>query len=150
VVSDQHTKHQIRVAAEKEEQEFYDHRAPEDWLEAIRPLGTNEQKPFLEIAPYLIVIFAQMHGLAPDGSKFKNYYVKESVGIATGMLISALHYAGLVSLTHTPSPMRFLNEILDRPPNERPYLILVTGYPAADARVPDLHKKALGDMVSFR
>lgn len=150
VVSDQKTKTQIRIAAEKEEKEFYDRRAPEDWLEALRPLGTNDEKPFLEVASLLIVIFAQLHGVAADGSKFKNYYVNESVGIATGMLITAIHHAGLVSLTHTPAPMRFLNDILDRPPHERPYLILVTGYPAKNARVPNLLKKNLSEMVSFK
>ena len=150
VVSNQETKTQIRVAAEKEEKEFYEHRAPEDWLEALRPLGTNEVKPFLEIAPLLIVIFAQLHGVATDGSKFKNYYVNESVGIATGMLISALHHTGLVALTHTPAPMRFLNDILDRPAHERPYLILVAGYPDDNAQVPNLRKKKLSEMVSFK
>lgn len=140
VVSDPEIKHQIRVTAEKEEHEFYQKHAPREWLDALACLGTDEHKPFLETAPYLIVIFAQSYGVLQDGRKVKNYYVTESVGIASGMLITAIHRAGLVSLTHTPSPMGFLNEILDRPGNERPFLILVAGYPERDAVIPDIRK----------
>lgn len=149
VVTDPATKRQIREAAEQEERAFYDHRASQEWLNALAPLGTDAHKPFLETAPYLIAIFAQRYGLAPDGSKIKHYYVQESVGIATGILITALHHAGLVTLTHTPSPMGFLNEILGRPPNERPFLLLVTGYPAEDATVPDIRKKSLSEIATF-
>jgi iodotyrosine deiodinase len=149
VVSDAGVKRQIREAAEKEEHEFYHGRAPQEWLDALAPLGTDEQKPFLEIAPYLIVIFAQNYTLLPDGRKLKNYYVTESVGIATGILITALHQAGLVSLTHTPSPMGFLNQILARPENERPFLLLVVGYPADGATVPQLKKKSLKEIATF-
>ncbi len=149
VVSDSAIKQRIRVEAEKEEHEFYSSRAPKEWLDALAPLGTDEHKPFLETAPYLIVIFAQSYGLLPDGRRVKNYYVQESVGIATGMLITAVHNAGLVSLTHTPSPMGFLNEILGRPANEKPFLILVVGYPAADAVVPDIGKKPLEEIATF-
>lgn len=148
VVSDPELKKKIRAAAEKEEAAFYSGRAPDDWLEALAPLGTDAHKPFLDTAPYLIVIFAQSFKLAGD-SKIKNYYVQESVGIATGFLIAAIHRAGLASLTHTPSPMRFLNDLLGRPENERPYLILVVGYPADDARVPDISKKSLSEIATF-
>lgn len=149
VVSDAEVKRRIRAAAEKEEQEFYHGRAPQEWLEALAPLGTDEHKPYLESAPYLIVIFAQSFGTLADGRKVKNYYVTESVGIATGMLITAIHHAGLASLTHTPSPMGFLNDILGRPQNERAYLILVVGYPAPEAVVPAISKKTLQDFVTF-
>ena len=149
VVSDPAMKKQIREGAEKEEREFYHGRAPQEWLDALAPLGTDDQKPFLETAPYLIAIFAQSYGVLPDGRKVKNYYVQESVGIATGMLITAIHHAGLVSLTHTPSPMGFLNTILNRPPNEKPYLLLVVGYPAEGALVPDIGKKALEEIATF-
>ncbi len=149
VVSDRALKRQIREAAEKEEYVFYHERAPEEWLEALAPLGTDEHKPYLEAAPYLIAVFAQTYGLTPDGRKFKNYYVTESVGIATGMLVSAVHLAGLVSLTHTPSPMGFLNKILGRPTNEKAFLLLVVGYPAEDACVPDITKKRLEEIASF-
>jgi len=149
VVSDARAKRRIREDAEKEEREFYDGRAPREWLDALAPLGTDASKPFLETAPYLIAIFAQAYGLLPDGRKVKNYYVQESVGIATGMLITALHHAGLASLTHTPSPMGFLNEILSRPSNERPFLLLVVGHPAEDAAVPDIGKKPLSEIASF-
>lgn len=149
VVEDAETKSRIRAAAEKEEREFYERRAPEEWLEALRPLGTDEHKPFLETAPYLIAIFAQLHGVDEDGNRFKHYYVNESVGIATGMLITALHLSGLATLTHTPSPMRFLNEILGRPAHERPYLLLVVGHPAEEAVVPELEKKPLQQVCTF-
>lgn len=148
-VSEPETKHKIRVAAEKEELKFYHKKAPPEWLGALSSLGTDEHKPFLETAPCLIVVFAQSYHLLPDGQKGKNYYVTESVGIATGMLITAIHHAGLVSLTHTPSPMNFLNKILNRPVNERPFLILVVGYPAEDVVVPELNKKRLQDFTTF-
>jgi nitroreductase len=149
VVSDPAIKKQIREAAEKEEHEFYHGRAPQEWLEALAPLGTDEHKSYLEIAPYLIVIFAQRYGVLPDGRKVKNYYVTESVGIAAGMLITAIHHAGLVSLTHTPNPMGFLNQALGRPENERPLMILVVGYPADDAVVPEIEKKTLQEIATF-
>ena len=149
VVQDGEIKRRIRQAAEQVEHDFYTGRAPDDWLEALAPLGTDERKPFLEIAPYLVVIFAQLHGVDSLGEKVKHYYVNESVGIATGMLIAAIHQAGLASLTHTPAPMRFLNEIFGRPSHERPYLILAVGYPAADARVPRIDKKRLTDACQF-
>lgn len=149
VVADPEIKRRIRDGAEQEEREFYAGRAPQEWLEALAPLGTDANKPFLETAPYLIAIFAQSYGLLPDGRKVKNYYVQESVGIATGMLITAIHHAGLASLTHTPSPMGFLNGILGRPANERPFLLLVVGHPAEDAQVPDIGKKPLGEIATF-
>lgn len=149
VVGDPAIKRQIREGAELEEQEFYQRRAPQDWLAALAPLGTDASKPFLETAPYLIVIFAEKYGLDEQGNKLKNYYVPESVGIATGILINALHHAGLATLTHTPSPMKFLNQILGRPQREKPSMILVVGYAAADARVPDIQRKSLTDIASF-
>lgn len=149
VVSHADLKRQIREGAEAEEREFYNGRAPQEWLDALAPLGTDDQKPFLECAPYLIAIFAESYGLLPDGRKVKNYYVQESVGIATGILITALHHAGLVSLTHTPSPMGFLNGILGRPANERPFLLLVVGLPAHEATVPDISKKPLAAIATF-
>ncbi|MGE0816024.1 MAG: nitroreductase family protein [Vicinamibacterales bacterium] len=139
----------LRAAAEDEEREFYAHRAPKAWLDALAPLGTDADKPFLEAAPWLIAIFVQPHGLAPDGSVVKHYYATESVGIATGLLIAAVHAAGLVSLTHTPSPMGFLNELLGRPAHERAFLLLVVGYPAAGARVPDITRKPLAGIATF-
>jgi iodotyrosine deiodinase len=149
VVTNPDVKRKIREEAEAEEREFYNGRAPQEWLDALAPLGTDADKPFLETAPYLIAIFAESYGLLPDGRKVKNYYVQESVGIATGILITALHHAGLVSLTHTPSPMGFLNGILDRPANERPFLLLVVGLPADDAMVPDIGKKPLDEIATF-
>jgi nitroreductase len=149
VVTDPATKRRIREAAEAEEREFYQHRATPEWLEALSALGTDEHKPFLETAPVLIAIFGEAYGVQPDGARMKHYYVSESVGIATGFLIAALHHAGLVTLTHTPSPMGFLNEILHRPANERPFLLLVVGYPADDAKVPEITKKRLDEIVSF-
>ncbi len=149
VVGDPAIKKQIRETAEEEERTFYGGRAPDEWLDALSHLGTDEHKPFLEKAPYLIAIFAQNYGLAPDGSKVKHYYVSESVGIATGMLITAVHNAGLVSLTHTPSPMGFLNKVLNRPPNERAFLILVVGYPGEDTGVPVITKKSLDEIATF-
>jgi len=149
VVEDPEVKRKIRIAAEEEEREFYSGRAPKEWLDALAPLGTDERKPFLETAPYLIAVFAQRYGVLPDGRQVKHYYATESVGIATGLLITAVHNAGLVSLTHTPSPMNFLNDLLDRPPNERPFLLLVVGYPSAGATVPDITKKSLSEIASF-
>ena len=149
VVSDMEIKKQIRKAAEEEEKKFYSGRAPDEWLEALEPLGTDENKPFLEVAPYLIVIFSEAYGLDDKGNKIKNYYVSESVGIATGMLITALHNAGLVTLTHTPSPMNFLRKILGRGENERAFLILVTGFPSENAIVPNIMKKDLEEYTSF-
>lgn len=149
VVSDPEVKKEIRAAAEEEEQEFYERRATEEWLEALAPLGTDASKPFLEEAPYLIAIFSESYGIKENGEKETHYYVKESVGIATGMLITAIHNAGLASLTHTPSPMGFLNEILGRPENERPFLLLVVGYPKENVEVPDISKKSLDEMASF-
>ena len=149
VVSGPATKRKIREAAEAEEREFYDHRASEEWLAALAPLGTDDKKPFLETAPYLIAVFLQKFGELPDGRKVKHYYPAESTGLATGILITALHRAGLVTLTHTPSPMKFLNEILGRPKSERPFLLLVAGYPADDAEVPDIQRKALDEFTSW-
>ena len=149
VVSDPGVRKQIRSAAEQEEAEFYHRRAPREWLDALAPLGTDEHKPFLETAPYLIAIFGKNHSQLPDGRRVKNYYVSESVGIATGFLIAALHNAGLASLTHTPSPMGFLNSILNVPPDSKPFLLLVVGYPAEDARVPVISKKPLEEFVTF-
>jgi iodotyrosine deiodinase len=149
VVGDPALKRQIREGAEQEERQFYQRRAPQDWLQALAPLGTDENKPFLETAPYLIVIFAEKYGVNSAGDKVKNYYVPESVGIATGVLINALHHAGLATLTHTPSPMKFLNTILGRPEREKPTMILVVGYPAPQALVPDITRKALDDIASF-
>lgn len=149
VVSDPATKKRIREAAEEEERAFYSQRASDAWLKDLAPLGTDANKPFLEIAPCLIAIFAQSYHLDADGQKHLHYYVQESVGIATGFLIAALHNAGLACLTHTPSPMRFLNEILQRPSHERPFLLLVVGYPADGAQVPVISKKELAEFVTF-
>lgn len=151
LVSNPDVKHRIREAAEREEREFYEHRAPHEWLEALKALGTDANKPFLDIAPYLIVVFAVDHGIitGPDGRqiKFKHYYVSESVGIAVGMLLTALHLSGLVALTHTPSPMGFLREILGRPKNERAYVLIPVGYPAEGATVPKITKKKLNEIL---
>jgi len=149
VVSDPEIKKQIRIEAEKEEKEFYNNRAPQEWLDVLEPLGTNETKPFLEVAPYLIAIFSKSYELLPDGKKVKQYYSQESVGIACGILITAIHNAGLVSLTHTPSPMDFLRKILNRPKNERAFLLLVVGKPAKDAKIPDIKKKSLEEISSY-
>ena len=151
VVTDPEIKHKIRLAAEEEERAFYAGRASEEWLEALAPLGTDEDKSFIDRAGCLIVIFAQSYGLEEDGSRVKHYYVQESVGIATGFLIAALHNAGLACLTHTPSPMGFLSKILNRPKNERAYINLVVGYPADDAEVPThaLDKKALAEFITI-
>lgn len=151
VVSDPEIKKQIREAAEEEEQAFYNGRAPEEWLEALAPLGTDENKEFLTTAPYLIAIFSKSFDLLPDGNKVKNYYAQESVGIATGILITALHHVGLATLTHTPSPMGFLNAVLKRPKNERAMILLVVGYPAEGATVPvhAMQKKTLDEIAVF-
>jgi nitroreductase len=149
VVGDPEVRRQIRARAEQEELEFYHHKAPPEWLDALAPLGTDEHKAFLETAPWLIAIFAQAYDVRDDGIKVKHYYAQESVGIATGLLIAAVHHAGLVSLTHTPSPMGFLNQILKRPARERPFLILVVGYPAEGATVPAITKKPLEEIATF-
>ena len=148
LISNPAIKREIRSAAEVEEKEFYEKRAPQDWLDALAPLGTDSDKPFLEHAPYLIVVFAQKFVLDGKGNKLKNYYVTESASIATGLLIAALHNAGLATLTHTPSPMKFLNTILERPNTEKPLMVIVTGYPKEGARVPDIQRKALNEFVS--
>lgn len=149
-VSDPAVKRRIREGAEAEERDFYAHRAPPDWLQALKPLGTDADKPFLEVAPWLIAIFIRRFERKPGGGKVKHYYTDESVGIATGLLIAACQRAGLATLTHTPSPMGFLNEILGRPRDlERPFLLLVVGYPTPDARVPDIGRKPLDETVVF-
>lgn len=151
VVANPEIKRRIREAAEEEERAFYEHRAPDEWLEALAPLGTDWHKPFLEVAPYLIVVFREDYGLAKNEAgeeiKEKNYYVMESVGIACGFLLAALHLAGLATLTHTPSPMGFLSKILKRPKNEKPYLLIPVGYPAEGAKVPNITKKELGEVM---
>jgi iodotyrosine deiodinase len=148
VVSNPEVKKQIRIAAEKEEQEFYQHRAPESWLADLEQFGTDENKPFLETAPYLIAVFLQKNSVDSAGERHKNYYMSESVGIATGILLTSLHLSGLVTLTHTPSPMGFLNDILRRPKNEKPFLLIVVGYPAERARVPAVERKSLDQIMS--
>ena len=149
VVTNQDVRTQIRKAAELEEKEFYSHRASPEWLEALAPLGTDQNKPFLESASCLIVIFLKKFSGQKDGKKQKNYYTTESVGIASGMLITALHYSGIATLTHTPNPMRFLNDILIRPKDERPYLLLVAGFPEKNATVPDVKRQGLNEIASF-
>jgi nitroreductase len=151
-VSDPDIKRKIRIAAEQEEQEFYRGRAGEEWLNDLEKLGTDAAKPFLEIAPWLIAIFIERSGVDPEGKRRKNYYMSESVGIATGFLLNALHSAGLATLTHTPNPMKFLNQILERPSTERPYILLVVGHPAEDATVPAaaMIKKPLEEITSFK
>jgi iodotyrosine deiodinase len=149
VVSDPALKRRIREAAEEAERQFYE-TAPAEWLAALAPLGTDADKPYLETAPYLIAIFAQRYGLSDDDERRTHYYVTESVGIATGLLLAALHNAGLATLTHTPNPMEFLRELLGRPVNEKPVMLLVTGYPAPDARVPRLERKPLHEIATFR
>ncbi|MFQ5740432.1 MAG: nitroreductase family protein, partial [Acidobacteriota bacterium] len=150
VVGDPALKRKIRIAAEKEEKISYGGRMPRDWLEALAPLGTEWRKPFLETAPWLVVVFAESHGWNRDGSKRKNYYVRESVGIACGLFIAALHHMGLVTLTHTPSPMGFLSTLLERPSNERPYILFPIGYPAQNADVPDLTRKPLEEVAVWK
>ena len=150
VVTDPEVKKKIREAAEVEEREFYSGKAPQEWLDALAPLGTDENKGYLEVAPCLIAVFAQNYALLDDGRKVKNYYVTESVGIALGFLIAALHHAGLATLTHTPSPMGFLSTVLERPANERAYLLLVAGFPADGVLVPDITKKPVEEIATFR
>lgn len=149
VVSDPDTKQQIREAAEKEEYEFYHGKAPEQWREAVSILGTDDRKPYLETAPYLIVIFSQTYGVQPDGRRARHYYVRHSVGIATGLLIAAIHHAGLVTLPYTPAKMGFLSRILRRPENEQPYLVLVVGYPAEGTQIPEIKRKTLREIATF-
>lgn len=150
-VSDPAVKAEVRTAAEAEEREFYEGgRAAEAWLEALAPLGTGWQKPFLETAPWLVAVFKQIFARAEDGTRGTNYYVNESVGIACGLFIAAINEMGLATLTHTPQPMRFLNRILDRPSNERPFILFPVGYPAPDCTVPDIAKKPLGDVITWR
>jgi len=149
IVTKSETRTRIRKAAEAEEHEFYNRRASREWLDALAPLGTNEHKPFLESASCLIAIFLRKFSYTENGRKLKNYYPAESVGIASGFLIAALHYAGVAMLTHTPSPMRFLNEILERPKDERPYLLLVAGFPTQDATVPDIGRYDLTEIATF-
>jgi len=149
VVKDPAVKAKIRQAAELEEKEFYRHRATKEWLEDLNQFGTDWHKPFLDIAPYLIVVFKQAYDINDDGSQRKNYYVNESVGISSGFLLAALHHAGLATLTHTPSPMNFLGEILNRPPNEKAFLLIPVGYPAADTTVPELIKKPLEEVSTI-
>lgn len=150
-IADADFKHRVRLAAEEEERRFYDGGAGDEWLKALEPIGTNDDKPHLDIAPWLIVVFAQRWGEFDDGTRFKNYYVPESVGIATGFLLAALHHAGLVSLTHTPNPMKFLNKMLGRPESEKPVMIIAVGHPAADAVVPKVAKmkKPLDEILTI-
>ena len=148
IVSNKKIKKSIRNAAEKEEQAFYTKRAPKEWINALKHIGTDANKPHLEKAPYLIIVFAERYSVNEKSEKIKNYYVSESVGIATGFLITALHFAGLVTLTHTPSPMKFLNKILNRPSNESAYLIIAVGYPEDDATVPVISKKQLSEFLT--
>ena len=149
-VSDSELKSRMRVAAEKEEKELYEHRASEEWLQALEPLGTDEHKPFLETAPWLITVFLKKFSFDDQGKRYKNYYTAESVGISCGFLLAALHWAGLATLTHTPSPMKFLNTILERPATERAYILIVTGFPAEDATVPVISKEPLENIATFR
>ncbi len=148
VVSDPEIKRQIRIAAEKEERQSYEGgRMPPEWLEALLPLGTDWRKPYLETVPWIVVAFEELYGVNPDGSKRKNYYVKESIGLACGLFIASLHHMGLATLTHTPSPMKFLSHILGRPRNEKPVILFPIGYPAADATVPDLRRKSMQEVA---
>ena len=149
-VSDPDVKKAIRDAAEREEREFYNGRAPRDWIEALAPLGTDEHKPHLTDAPWLVVVFRKSYGLSPNGEKQTYYYTMESVGIAVGLFVAAVHQMGLVTLTHTPNPMGFLAELLQRPANEKAFLILPVGHPAVDARVPDLRRKPLDEISVWR
>ena len=149
-VSDKDVKHEIRLAAEEEERRSYEGgRMPPEWLDALEPLGTDWHKPFLEVAPWIVVLFEQVHGRSPEGTVKKHYYARESVGIACGLFIAAIHRMGLATLTHTPSPMGFLSRILGRPRNERPFVLLPVGYPAPDCTVPDLTRKSLEDVAAF-
>ncbi|MEM7583793.1 MAG: nitroreductase family protein [Acidobacteriota bacterium] len=147
VIGDPQIKHQIRVAAEAEERKSYEERMPDEWLQALAPLGVDWRKPFLEVVPWIVVVFQELFGYYDDGSKRKNYYVGESVGIACGLFIASLHQMGLATLTHTPSPMGFLRDILGRPKNEKPYILFPVGYPAPGAEVPDLRRKSLDEVA---
>jgi nitroreductase len=149
IVDDPALKRAIRGAAEHEERENYEHRFPPGWLAALAPLGTDWRKPFLENAPYLVVVFKESYGVDTEGGKITNYYVNESVGIACGLFITAVHSMGLVTLTHTPSPMGFLSELLRRPPNEKPYILFPVGYPAEGAKVPDLERKSWKELTQL-
>jgi iodotyrosine deiodinase len=149
VISNPSIKTQIREAAEKEEYESYHNRMTEEWLTDLKPIGTDWRKPFLEIAPYLIVVFKRSYEVETNGYKHQNYYVSESVGIACGFLLAAIHHAGLIALTHTPSPMNFLSSLLDRPKNEKPFLLIPVGYAAEECWVPDLKRKTLDELASF-
>ena len=148
IVSNPIVKNEIRIGAENEEKAFYTQKAPASWLEDLNKFGTDWHKEFLEVAPYLIIVFKQIYDLQ-NGEKYKNYYVNESVGIACGILLTAIHRAGLVALTHTPSPMGFLEKICNRPPNERAFLLIPVGYPAVNAKVPDLKKKQFSDYAEI-
>jgi iodotyrosine deiodinase len=149
VIESPKLKSKIRIAAEEEEKKSYEGRMSEEWIKDLKPLGTNHLKPFLEIAPYLIIVFKKPYDLDEKGNKLQNYYVNESVGIACGMLITAIHQAGLVTLTHTPSPMNFLTKLLERPSNERAFLLLPVGYPAEETYVPDIERKSLDEIAKF-
>jgi iodotyrosine deiodinase len=149
VVSDAELKQQIRIAAEAEEKESYDNRMSDEWLKDLAPIGTDWQKPFLETAPYLIIVFGRSYEVEANGHKHQNYYVKESVGIACGFLLAAIHNAGLIALTHTPSPMNFLSKVLKRPENERPFLLIPVGYAADECWVPDLKRKSLNEIAAW-
>ncbi|MCH7873783.1 MAG: nitroreductase family protein [Gemmatimonadetes bacterium] len=149
IVDDRDLKRQIRIAAEKEEKESYEHRFPQEWKDALAPLGTDWRKPFLETAPVLVVVFKETYGRDDRGRKVTNYYVNESVGLACGLFIAAIHSMGLATVTHTPSPMGFLAELLERPANEKPYILFPVGYPADDAKVPDISRKTLDEVVQW-
>jgi iodotyrosine deiodinase len=149
VVSDAELKKQIRIAAEAEEKESYENRMSDEWLKDLAPIGTDWQKPFLETAPYLIIVFSRSYEVEANGHKHQNYYVKESVGIACGFLLAAVHHAGLIALTHTPSPMNFLSKVLKRPKNEKPFLLIPVGYAANECLVPDLKRKDLSAISSW-
>lgn len=148
-INDPRLKHEIRVAAEEEERQFYERRATPEWLEDLRPLGTNWEKEFLDVVPWIVVVFAETYSIV-EGEKRKHYYVQESVGLACGLFIAALHRMGLCTLTHTPSPMGFLNRLLERPKNERPFILFPIGFPAPDATVPDIGKKSLEEVSVWK
>lgn len=149
IVDDQDLKREIRIAAEREEKENYEHRFPQDWLDALSAIGTDWRKPFVEEAPYLVIVFKESYGVDENGGKITNYYVNESVGIACGLFIAAIHAMGLATLTHTPSPMGFLSTLLRRPPNEKPYILFPIGYPTEDATVPALKRKSLDEVLQW-
>lgn len=149
IVQNSEVKRKIKIAAEKKEKEFYGGRATEEWLMALEPFGTNEEKPFLESAPYLIVAFEEKYKIGNNGRKEKNYYTKESIGLACGLLLTALHNVGIATLTHTPSPMSFLSEILNRPSNETPFLLIVAGYPEKNTLVPNIHRKTKEEILTI-